>query len=217
MLKTCLVLALLLSQATIAVAQAPVSRERELLRRTQAALRDVTGERDALRASEAALRLELEQARDAARAAAGTLDAVEPQLARARQDAQALRAEIDALRRQHAQALERVQQEAAAREASLRQALAARTAESEERLAANRRVTTLLEAAQTALRDAQRRNAELAALGLELVDQWRHKTPAEAWSDTESVVGIAGVRAEDRAERWRTRIGELALPQAPAR
>lgn len=195
-------------------AQGQQSRERELLRRAQAALRDTAAERDTLRASELALKAaladagaELDRARAEAAALRGRL-----------QDAEAgrvqLRGTLEAERDQATRSQSTLQAAAAAREAALREELASLRQALDERTLSNRRVSTLLEQATASLRDTEKRNADLHALSLTLIDRWRHKTPAEALLHGETLVGVAGVRAEDQAERWRQQADMLARPAA---
>ena len=73
----------------------------------------------------------------------------------------------------------------------------------------------LLSARSAALQDAQQRNAALHTLSRELIERWRAKTPAEALAHTETLIGIAGVRAEDQAEQWRARADALAAGRTP--
>lgn len=211
-MKTLACLFGLLLAAQFAAAQAPQSRERELLRRAQAALRDVTAERDALRAAEAALKAQLseaEAARDRARAEVAALSA---SLRQAQAERDALQGSLQAEREQAARLQAGQQAAAVAREAAWQQDIAALRSTLEERTLANRSLSALLERANEALRDAERRNAELHAMGLILIERWRHKSAAEAWLHEEPVVGVAGVRAEDQAEQWRLKLDALRRP-----
>lgn len=207
---------LLLAQLCIAAAQQPpASREREALRRAQAALRDTTAERDALRSEKAALAAKQAQAAQDLAAARASASALRPQLTQAAQEAEALRAELARLQQAHAQALAEAQRSSAEREATLQQQLAGTRRERDERTAANQALVGLLAARTAALQDAQQRNAALHTLSRELIERWRGKTPAEALAHTETLIGIAGVRAEDQAEQWRARADALAAGRPP--
>lgn len=213
--KSVLALLLLAQLGLAAAQQAPASREREALRRAQAALRDTTAERDALRSEKAALAAQQAQAAQDLAAARASAAALRPQLTQAAQEAEALRAELARLQQAHAQALAEAQRSSAEREATLQQQLASTRRERDERTAANQALVALLSARTAALQDAQRRNAALHTLSRELIERWRGKTPAEALAHTETLIGIAGVRAEDQAEEWRARADALAAGRTP--
>jgi chromosome segregation ATPase len=190
------------------------SREREMLRRAQAALRDVTAERDTLRAERASLSAQLAQAeteRGAAREAAATL---RPQLRRAEEERSAQREQVESLQREHAAALESLRQSAAAREVELQVQLQQTQTERNERTLSNQRLTALLGEATQARLDAEQRVADLYALSLTVIERWRQKTPAEALADTEGLIGIQGVRAENQAQGWRDEADALSRPAA---
>jgi hypothetical protein len=209
-----LLLAGLVAGATAQGKDDRASREREQLRRAQASLRDTSAERDTLKAEKAVLAAQQDRlAKDsaAAKAQAATL---RQQLARGQADADALRMEVAALKERSAAEATAQQTAAAEREAALQQQLAAVRRDIADRAVANQRLVALLEASTTALREADGRNRSLHAMGLALVDRWRHKTPVEALVQSEALVGVAGVRAEDEAETLRTRLD--ALLSAPA-
>lgn len=214
-----LLVALVLAAAAFATpsqaqSNAAASRERELLRRAQAALRDVTAERDALRAELAALKARSDSLASAAESARADAAALRPQLARSRDEAVALRAELEAVRAGFASETAQAQAQAAGREAALAQRLAVAEGERDERTAANQALSALLARRSAALRDAERRNDELHAIGRTLVERWRLKTPAEAMLATEPLTGLGAVRAEDQAERWRLELDALNRPAA---
>lgn len=214
-LALCVVLSLaLLLPAFSAWAQAPQSRERELLRRAQAALRDVTAERDNLRATEAASQARLSALETALERARAEATALRPPLERARAEAAETQSLLQAERAKFQQAEAEQQAAAARREATLRAEAAALRQALAERTLANRSLSVLLERGTAALLDAERRNAELHALSLRLIDRWRHKTPAEALLHGETLIGVAGVRAEDQAEQWRAQADALSRPSA---
>jgi hypothetical protein len=187
----------------------PGQRERELLRRAQAALRDVTAERDALRAEKQALVAREAQASKEGAATAASAASLRIQLARAREEAEALRTQLETARRESADRLAALERGAAERETALRQQLAGALRERDERTASNQRVTALLADSTAALAEAQRRNAELHAFSRELIERWRNKTAAEALAQAEPLFGVAAVRAEDQAEAWRRQADAL--------
>ena len=217
-MRTLLGLTLVSLTATLwqpAQAQAPQSRERELLRRAQAALREVTAERDALRAAEAALKARLADAEAAVERARADATALSGPLRQAERASAQLEATLQAEREQAVKAQAEAQAAlgaAAGREAKLSTDLAAVRAALDERTQANHSVSALLARTTAALRDAERRNADLHTLSLTLIDRWRHKTPAEALLQSETLVGVAGVRAEDQAEQWRQQADALSRP-----
>lgn len=209
----CMLLLCLLLQAAAAGAQGQTaSREREALRRTQAALREASAERDALKAQIAALTAREAEAAKQATAAGTAAAALRPRLQRAQGEAEALRAELAVAKQQHEQALAEARRGATQREEVLRTQLQAALRERDERATANRSVGALLGETTASLDEARRRNGDLHALARELIERWRHKTPAEALLAADPVLGLAGVRAEDQAERWRRQADDLRLP-----
>lgn len=215
-MKTLLCMLGLLVMAQGTLAQTPQSRERELLRRAQAALRDLSAERDALRAAEAALKARLAEAESARDQARAEVAAQRAPLQQAQAENQRLQAGLGSTRERAARDKAEWQATLAAREAAWAAERAASQQVLDERTQANRSLGALLERKTAALQDAERRNAELYGLSLVLIERWRHKSPAEAVLHGESLVGIAGVRAEDQAEQWRLQADALSRP-APAR
>jgi hypothetical protein len=198
----------LLAGAALAQQPAP-SREREMLRRSQAALQEAAAQRDAAVAEKAAVQKERDAARDEAgkaRAAAARTLGAERQ--RAQADLEAVRAELVQLRQQmQAQA-----EAAAAQEQKSAQAAAALRRELAERTLANVQLVALLEKSTGALAASEQRNRELHALGLELVERWRSKGADEQRLQAEPVLGLRAVRIEDEAEALRTRLHALRAP-----
>jgi dTMP kinase len=207
-----IVLALCAGEAAAQAADARASRERELLRRAQAALQQAQSERDALAAEKTALQVERDKLRDESARRDAELDALRAQLERGRSDASRLDATLAETRREaEAQAAR-----SAARDAEQSQAIARLQRELAERTAANQRLVALLEATTRQRDDAETRNRQLHALGHELVDLWWAKTADEAASQSEPLFGFGRVRAETRAQALRDQVDALrAPPRAP--
>ena len=200
-----------------ALAQAPnASREREALRRAQAALQQANAQRDALQAEKAAL----QQAQDAeAQRAAARVAAAQAELRRGRDAEARLQAELDQARAASAAQARQAEadaQQAAQALAELRQALAQALAERDERSAANRALVQRLAALTAELDDARRRHAALYGLGLEAVGQLRGRGAGQPAAQDDAVLGLARVRAEDQAEQLLQRLdAERLPPRAP--
>lgn len=200
--------AALLAGSALAQKDAP-SRERELLRRAQAALREATAQRDATLAEKAALQKERDAAREElTRQRSQAARALASEREQATTSAATARNELDSARREASAA----QAAAAEREAALRRQLQTTQHNLAERTQANNALSSLLETATKRAGDAERRNDELHTLALDLVDRWRNKSPAQQMADTDPIFGIGAVRSEDQAEALRSRVHALRRP-----
>lgn len=205
--------------ACLLPAAAQDSREREALRRAQAALNDTRRELAALQPERAQLLRDREAAAAQAAAAEQARQALQAQHGRLQQQLAALRTDqqvqLQALRSaQEAQAAADAQRhaqataDAAAQATALQQRLA-------EQQRSNAAVTALLERATQALAASEDRNRQLHALALQAVERYRSKTPTEAALQGDPLLGLTQIRIDNVAEELRTQAD--ALRSAPAR
>ena len=197
-----LVLGVALSLSCAAQDDNRASREKEALRRTQAALRqaqeqqaalakekdDLAGQRDKL--DEAAKRSQSQLAAsrgDAARLNTG--------LARAADELVATKARDDAARKELEDRLA---------EQAQRLAAAQRTAD--ERAHANAALTALLEHATQSLAAAEKANGEMHALGLQMIDRIRGRQANVDGGVNDPVLGFGQIRLENEAEALRDKL-----------
>ena len=203
--------AVLALTCSAALAQQPpaASRERELLRRSQAALQEATAQRDAAVAEKAALLKE----RDGARDEAGRVRTQGARTLTAQREAalttlQALQAELQQAR----QRLEAQTAAAAQSETAARQQVAGLRREMAERTQANTQLVAMLEKATTARAAAEQRNRDLHAMGLLLIERWKGKGLEDQAAQSERFFGLGAVRIEDSAETLRARVDALRAP-----
>ena len=217
-----LLLALALATALPAFAQSgnPPSREREALRRAQAALQQAQQQRDALQAE----KLALEQGQAEQKALATRLQA---QAGASRAELQRLRTEADqvpalqaqlaaeqkALASLRAQA-DTAAAEARARQAALRDELTALRSQHDERLMANRALVARLAAATTALGEAQARNGRMHAAALQAIERLRDLSPRERALQNDPLLGVASVRLHADAEALLQQLDAQRQPPA---
>ena len=183
------------------------AREREALRRTQAALRqaqeqqadlarkngDLAGQRDKL--DETAKRAQSQLA--AARADAGRLNA---SLARAAQDLAATQARDEAARKElESRLAEQAQQLADARRVA------------DERARSNAALVALLERATQSLASAEKANLAMHALGLQLIARIRGQQSDLPATAADPVLGFGQIRLENEAEALRDRLEAARL------
>jgi len=183
------------------------AREREALRRTQAALRqaqeqqadlarkngDLAGQRDKL--DETAKRAQSQLA--AARADAGRLNA---SLARAAQDLAATQARDEAARKElESRLAEQAQQLADARRVA------------DERARSNAALVALLERATQSLASAEKANLAMHALGLQLIARIRGQQSDLPATAADPVLGFGQIRLENEAEALRDRLESVRL------
>jgi len=203
-----LLLALLVGSAPSPVLAQPsaATRDTEALRRLQRTLQQAQQERDAAQAEKAALQRERDAEAVQQKQALGRLAGLQ-------RDSQAqrsqLQSQIDSLQQQ-LQAAQTRQQETEQASASaettwarerqaLRQDLNGRTQ-------THQALVAQLTAAKAALDQAGQRNQDLHALGLELLDLYRQAPDGAQWQRGERLLGLAGVRIEERAETARARL-----------
>ena len=213
-----LVLALTFALAHPALGQEDASRamrEREALRRAQAALKvsqeheavllreksDITAEKDKL--GNVAKRTESQLA--ATRSDASRL---RTESARLQLELTRVAAELDAVRIRD----ETEKKSAQARVDELTRRLEDAGRVSAERMRTVISMTSLLERATLALAAADKANREMYVYGLEMIEQIRVKIPADTFVQSEPVLGFSRVRLENLAEELKDRLGALRLP-----
>lgn len=203
-----LCIGLLCSLGLPAVAQQDprAQREREALRRAQATLQQTQTERDGLRAERDTALKDKAAAGIATQAQAARASQARRELASLRKELDTLRAEQGVERAQAAQALAEARSVAAEREQGLQRQLLAMRRERDERIQANAALTTLLTQATATSNDLHQRNTRLHELGIEAVERYRAKSPAERFLQGEPFIGITAVRIENVAEDLRSRI-----------
>lgn len=205
-------LALGLVAAALAQPANGPSREREALRRAQAALLQSQQERDGLLAEKAALERRLQEADAAGRQGSGRLAVLQRDLAAQRERADKLQAELQAQRETATRQTEAMAQERGQAEARLREQLAQAQLELAERTGANRGLSARLEQVAVQLAEAEARNRRLHQLGSEAVELYASKNPAETLRQSDPLLGLAAVRIEGLAETLRLRLDTERLP-----
>ena len=194
------------------------SREREALRRAQAALQQAQQQRSALQAEQAGwqqqqaeqgVQAQQQQARLAMaqaevrrlKAQAVLATALQAQLAAGQAALTGLKAQAADQQAQARAQLDEARQQAA----QLRLAL-------DERTAANRALVLQLTTATEALAAASERNRQLHAIGSEAADRLRGLSPRErAWRD-DPLLGLTGVRLSGEAEDLLLRLDAQRQP-----
>lgn len=191
------------------------SREREALRRVQAALKQSQDQQATLAREKADLTVQADKLGDTAKRA-------EAQLSGSRSEAARLRAELARV----ASELESTRTRAEGEKATDKAAAQARIDELSQRLgqatslAADRTqtvtsLTALLDRASKALVKAEKANAQMHAFGLRMIDQIRNRQAADSVLDSEPVLGFSQVRLENVAEELRDRLEGLRLLTVP--
>jgi chromosome segregation ATPase len=197
------------------MAQQAPSREREALRRAQAALQQSQQERDALAAEKATLQRQAQDADKRTQALQARLAAAMRELQLEREAVAAARAETLALRgeveRERASAEERVQ----AAERRHRQELAALQGQIGERTRTNQALVAQLEVTASALREAEARNLRLHQLGEQALALYRGLTPGERLRQADRLFGLTAVQIESQAEELLARLDAERLPARP--
>ncbi|OYV01381.1 MAG: hypothetical protein CFE45_05095 [Burkholderiales bacterium PBB5] len=217
-----LTLALALAVPLLAHAQADnkVSREREALRRAQAALHEAQQQRDALQAERGPLlekaKADAEAALAPQRRATATAQAEVRQLREALAKLQAEQAAERQAAQQAATAATQAAQDNTRRDQAQRAQIDQLRNESDERRQANATLSKLLEQRSKALADAQRRVGELHAAGMEALTLYRDKDRLTGALQDDPVLGLTGVRVENRVQALRQRLDGLQQPAPSA-
>jgi len=197
---------------------AAAEREREQLRRTQAALRAAQTENQQLRADTVRLQREneaqgnqttaLESGASAAQNRARSLDA---RLAEAQADIDASRTRATAQQ----QALALKEQDLAlaqTRRGGLEQQLAASQRSLAERTQTVAALRQLLEQSTAALSAAETANRDLYNTGMAVVELYSGRTPFEQAALQDPLFGLGRIRIQDQAEQLRAKLAALRLP-----
>ena len=187
------------------------ARAREALRRTQAALTQSQEQQAALAREKTELANQLASQRDSlgasARRAQSQLAASQSESAKVRAEFARVSAELAALRSQSE--TDAITAQASVQALSNRLDDAVRLAAERTRTAAS--LTALLERATLLLAAAEKSNREMHTYGLQLIDEVRGRTGAEASQPLDPILGLRQVRIENRAEELRDRLDALKL------
>ena len=206
-------LALLALGATLSfacAAQDDARREKEALRRTQAALRQAQEQQAALSHEKEDLAGQRDKADEAAKKAQSQLAAsrsdsarLNASLAHASDELAATRARDDAARKELEDRL-----------AEQGQRLAAAQRLADERARANASLTALLERATTSLAAAEKANGQMHALGLQMIERIRGRDAGADGVVADPVLGFGQIRLENEAEALRDKLEAAKLPAA---
>ena len=193
-------IALLLVAGAMAQAQdAKVSKEREALRRAQTALRAAQEQQSTLQADKAKAEADAAGAHKEAAAAKAQVAGGAAKLKAREADLEALRVQLQAAKAAQQQG----DVKAAEREQALQQQIAAARQEAAARQQANQALAQLLERSTTALADAEAKNHQLYALGMDLVQRYTGRSTLDTALQQDPVLGLTAVRFEDQAEKLR--------------
>ena len=191
------------------------NREREALRRAQAALQQANGERDSLAAAKAALEKDKTASAALAEAARKQAGSAQAEVAKLREALAQRQTETEAERAREAEARRALETAAEQREQALRQQLAQAQRTGEERAQANAALVAMLAERTTALADARQRVQQLHTLGLEAVERFRTKGLTDQALQADPLLGLTAVRLENAAEDLRTRLDAQRLVHTP--
>lgn len=208
LVTSALLLSLLAGTAQAQGSNKAEDRERAQLRRAQAALQAAQGQLQALEAEKAQWQRERETQSQQLQRSQGAAQQQRAQLG-------GLQQQLEQVRRELAEAGERLSREQSAgreRELALQQQLGLRQRELAELRQSNAALAALLEGKTQALTQAEARNKALHGLGMEAVDRWLAKSPAELNLQREPLLGFGAVRAQDGAETLRARLDALRQP-----
>lgn len=186
----------------------PEDRERAQLRRAQAALQAAQSQLQGLEAEKSQWQREREAQAQQLLKSQGASQQQRSQIASQQQQLEQLRRELA----EAGERLNRAQAEAREREQLMQQQLAQLRREQAELRQSNGALAALLERRTQALNQAETRNKALHGLGMEAVDRWLAKSPAELNLQREPLLGWGSVRAQDSAEALRARLDALRQP-----
>ena len=186
------------------------AREKEALRRTQAALRQAQEQQAALTKEKEALSGQRDKLDEAAKR-------TQSQLAASRGDAAKLNASLGRANDELAATKARddvARKELEDRLAAQAQLLAAAQRMADERARANAALTALLEHATQSLAAAEQANAQMHALGLQLIERIRARQAGAGEGVNDPVIGFGQVRLENEAEALRDQLEAAKLQVA---
>lgn len=194
-----------------AQAQDKASREREALRRAQQSLRQTQEERDALASEKASLAQAKDQLDGELKQTSAKVKGAESKAAAERARA----AQFETSLKAKDQALAAAQ----AREAELGERLGKSEATLAEKTRLLENVRGMLERSTQSQQTLEAQNHALYATGLSLVDVVKSQSPSAWLKTSDGLLGFQGVRAENLAERFRTKLDEArysSKKEAPA-
>jgi DNA repair exonuclease SbcCD ATPase subunit len=193
------------------------SKDRELLRRAQAALRAEQEQRGSLEREKGTLSQEKQKLQEDVKRQGSQLAAAQGQarkssiqLDQARSEAEQLKSQLESQQSANAQEQTALRQQVE----QLRRQLSQTQQVLAERTQANQTLVSLLERSTQALSDAETKNRELYAAGLKAVQAYRQKGVVSALAQREPVFGFGSVQVENIAEDLRTQIDAQRVPSA---
>ncbi|RZL02106.1 MAG: hypothetical protein EOP36_08765 [Rubrivivax sp.] len=189
---------LVLSSADPAHAEDKTSREREALRRAQQSLRQTQEERDALASEKASLAQAKDQLDGQLKQTSAKVKGAESKATSERARA----AQLESTLRSKDEALTAAQ----AREAELADRLRKAEAGLADKSRLLENVSGMLARSAQAQQTLEAQNSALYATGLELVDVVRSQSPSAWLKARDGLLGFQGVRVENLAESFRTKL-----------
>ncbi len=203
--------ALVVASPAQAQQDAKVSREREALRRSQAALHQAQEQQAALAKDKSDLVAQKAMRDEELKQASTQLGSARGEAGRLKARLTHVEAELDALKASAA-----TDRDTAAKNAATSAVRIERT----DKLLAERTRTVatlvdLLERSTKALAAAEEANRKMYSFGRDMIEQYRQATPADPFLASESVLGFAAVRRENRAEELRTQLDANRVVATP--
>ncbi len=193
-----------------------VSREREALRRSNAALNEARQQMATLQNQNLATQREKGAALAEAAAAQQLADATAAQSRRQQQELTQLRNELQAQQQRSVLASKEHNEQMA----ELKQSASQRTEQIEalrreltQRRQAVASVTQLLERATQALTEAEEKNRQMHLLARQALALYRNKSSADVAAQQELLLGLAQIRIDNTAEELRTQLDAQRLPR----
>ena len=202
------------------------TREREALRRAQAALKVSQEQQAVLSREKSDLAAEKDKLDQTSKRSTSQLAVLRSDATRLRAEGVRLQSELTRLTRmaseleaarvreeaekKSAQAQAQAQAQARADDLTRRLDDASRVAVDRTRTVAS--MTALLERATAAVAGGEKANREMYAFGLQMIEQVRARTDTHTWLRSESVLGFGNVRTENLAEEFKDRLAALRLP-----
>jgi len=189
------------------------AREREMLRRTQQALKAEQEQRSTAEREKGALAAEKAKLQDDVKKNSAQLASVQAKSRASLSQIAGMQSELEQLKA--AKVADEQAQDALKRDVSrLTQQLAQTQRTLAERTSANQTLIAVLERSIEALANAETKNRELHAAGLKAVDAYKNKGVGAALSQREPVFGFGAVQVENLAEGLRTQIDAQRIPSA---
>lgn len=174
------------------------SREREALRRAQQSLRQTQEERDTLATEKASLTQAKDQLDSALKQTSSKVKGAESRAAAS----QARLQQIEAALKER----DKLLAESQAREADLQAKLAQAQTVASQKAALVGSLTSLLQASKTEQTNLQAQNQSLYDTGLAMIDLYRSESPSAWLQKADAPLGLRGVRIENLAETFQTRL-----------